>query len=447
MANKAIVNNQFRIYTAQKFIEALLETQLSNNNLFLWVGKVIEWATEADPDQPHDTVTGRIGSFADMIAIKKVSPSDASLVLPRYDWTATTVYAQYSNLGILVGSIRYDQYEPLTASAPFFVMNSVRNVYKCLWNNSGGASSNEPTGTSTSPFTTADGYIWKYMYTISSSEAQRFLTDDWMPVRAIIANDGSNQWSVQQTAIAGQIEKVIVTAPGTLYTTAPTVTVLTGDGTGFAATATVGSGAVTGITVTNKGTGYTFMTLGLSGGGGSGATTLAIISPPGGHGSDAVAELGAMYVIVNVKLQFTESGKMTVDNDFRKFGLLLNPLRYGTSSLYTSLFGTLTTNITLVDVVGTYEADEIVEGADSEATGVVVDFDAGTGVLRLTSVLGTFEVGEIIEGADSEAVGEVDEIANPDIKANSGMILVTEHAEPTVRADDQSEDFKIVLTL
>lgn len=369
--SKAIVNNQFRIYSAEKFIEGLYETQLSNNNLFLWIGKASAWSNEADPDAPHDSVASRKASFNDMIAMKKVSPSDCSLVIPRYDWTSGTVYAQYNKNGVLTSGVYLDQFDPTTGSSPFFVFTDDNNVYKCLGNNSGGVSSVKPTGTSTSSITTADGYIWKFMYSLSATDIQKFLSASWVPVRRILSNDGSNQWAVQQTAVE------------------------------------------------------------------------TVDSPPGGHGKDAVTELGAMYVMISVKTQYDESGKVSVSNDFRKYGLIVNPLKYGSSQNYVSLVGVMTTNITLSSVVGSFGIDNAVEGTDSGSTANIVDVVGST--VRLTEVNGTFEVGEVITDQTSGATAIVDTITNPDIQPNSGYILFTEHAEATSRAADQLENFKIVM--
>ncbi len=63
-----------------------------------------------------------------------------------------------------------------------------------------------------------------------------------------------------------------VTAGGSGYTSAPTVTLSGGGGSGAAATATVSGGAVTGVTITSQGTGYTSApTVSFSGGDGTGA--------------------------------------------------------------------------------------------------------------------------------------------------------------------------------
>ena len=61
-------------------------------------------------------------------------------------------------------------------------MNSNYDVYKCIYNgetptNSNGVISTvEPTGQSTSIFTTADGYKWKYMYTLGINDFVKFVS-------------------------------------------------------------------------------------------------------------------------------------------------------------------------------------------------------------------------------------------------------------------------------
>ena len=76
------------------------------------------------------------------------------------------------------------------------------------------------------------------------------------------------------------VASVTVSAGGTSYTSAPTVT-FSAPGAGVTATgtATISSGAVTAITVTNPGNGYASApTITISGGGGSGATATAVLA-------------------------------------------------------------------------------------------------------------------------------------------------------------------------
>ena len=88
------------------------------------------------------------------------------------------------------------------------------------------------------------------------------------------------------------------------------------------------------MTVTNAGTGYTFGTISNAQIVAAGATGLSgaeldvIIPPKGGHGKNAIEELGGFFVMLNTSLEGTESsnsGDVTVANDFRKISLIEGP--------------------------------------------------------------------------------------------------------------------------
>lgn len=71
---------------------------------------------------------------------------------------------------------------------------------------------------------------------------------------------------------------ITVVSPGTGYTSAPTVSITGGGGSGATATATVANGRITGFTVTNPGSGYNSApTVTLNGGDGSLASARAVI--------------------------------------------------------------------------------------------------------------------------------------------------------------------------
>ena len=90
-----------------------------------------------------------------------------------------------------------------------------------------------------------------------------------------------NQEDVKVSGIAkGPVTAVEVTKGGNGYTSAPTIEITGGGGTGAAATATVSAGgAVTGITVTNGGSGYfSPPTITITGGEGSGVEATATVN-------------------------------------------------------------------------------------------------------------------------------------------------------------------------
>lgn len=78
----------------------------------------------------------------------------------------------------------------------------------------------------------------------------------------------------------GTVLRVDVTAGGSGYTSAPTVTLSGGGGSGATATAEVIGGAVTAVLMGSPGSGYTSApTVSFSGGGGSGAAATAVLEP------------------------------------------------------------------------------------------------------------------------------------------------------------------------
>lgn len=194
-----------------------------------------------------------------MYAAKRILSGDVSHVIPRYNWTSGQTYTEYNDIGTNI------------LSDTFYVVTDEYNVYKCLSNNSspvntsGVPSVYKPSGSSSNTvITTADGYVWKYMYTISTADALKFLTTTHIPVKYLESDDGSPQWQVQTDATPGAIEIIKVTSGGSGYDFAPTVTII-GDGDGATATAAISANTVTSITMTNRGSGYTNATVVFSG--------------------------------------------------------------------------------------------------------------------------------------------------------------------------------------
>jgi hypothetical protein len=105
----------------------------------------------------------------------------------------------------------------------------------------------------------------------------------------------------------------------------PTITV-TGDGSGALAYANVESGQIKKINMINVGSNYSKASVGITGVSGSGATAVARVSPPGGHGSDPVSELNGYNVMLNVRISGNEGNNFPTNNDFRIIGTLKNPL-------------------------------------------------------------------------------------------------------------------------
>ena len=118
--------------------------------------------------------------------------------------------------------------------------------------------------------------------------------------------------------------------------------------------------------------------------------TLLFRRPEGGHGADAVVELGAFRVMINAKLSYDEgAGDFPIDNDYRRIGLVTNPLKFGTSELISDLTVSATkAAIFSPTFQGNYVPDEIITqtrvvgGTNVTARGRVISWNATTKVLK-----------------------------------------------------------------
>ena len=421
----SIVTSKFRIHNAQQFVESFSEA--ANTVMYLFVGKNTAFPNDNSPPTPiNSTANIEFTPWRDMFGAKRIQSSDVGHAISRYNWTSGTVYTAYD-----------DQSTSLLTDT-FYVMTEDYNVYKCLFNNSSVSSTTKPTGVSTSQFTTADGYVWKYMYTVTTANALKFLTTDYIPVQTLTSDGGEDQWDVQAAAVNGAINIIKVTAGGSGYATAPAVTI-TGDGTGATANSTITANVVTAITVTAAGTGYTRATVTFASGA---ATATAIISPKGGHGSDAVEELGGKYVIVNTRLEGSESNTISTANEFRQVGLVRDPFLFGTTTRATGSSYRQTFKYTLSGITGTFTNDETVTSGSNTAS--VVEFT--TPNLFVTKPINeAFANGATVTGGTSGATATISVISTPSLEAYTGDLLYVENRVPISRASDQIEDVKLII--
>jgi hypothetical protein len=189
--------------------------------LYISIGQSTNYANEASPNPIVDTISSEVDTWDNIFAAKKVTGNDVELVIPRINWTANTKYRQYDDTANLVQLISTNAALNLK---PMYVMNSFRNVYKCLANSAGANSTVEPTGdynTSNGNIATSDGYIWKYMFNVQPSN--KFLDSDWIPVpSSITALDyGTNSTGV----VEGELTTIVVTSNGVNYRQATNVRV------------------------------------------------------------------------------------------------------------------------------------------------------------------------------------------------------------------------------
>jgi len=482
----AIITNKFRIHNAEQFVESFSEAV--PNVYYMAIGRPQAFGTltrgdsrtenqgsDTSPLTPVDSVQDEFQYFDDFLAAKKVTTSDVSYVIPRRNWTTGTVYDYYRHdYGNRITGTTTTQTASSGAStlwdSTFYVLSSANHVYKCLDNNDGANSTVEPTGTSTSILTTGDGYKWKYMYSLSASQQTNFLSTDFMAV----ATDST----VSSAATDGAINIVKIKTAGSGGTNGThTGIAIRGDGSSGTVSVTISGGAVTAVTVTNAGSGYTFgyitvADINTAGGVALTGTELdCIIEPKGGHGFNAIKELGGFYVMLNTNFEGAEtsnSGDFTTANDFRRVALVRDPNSSGSAASATTLRGMKAVLVTSSS--GTFTADEEINQATTGAVGKVVEWDSSNNILYyiqtrytdagidsngdLTAFSGTNTITGQSSGATatpSSSTTTVDSIsftsgyAGSEIDADTGDVVYVENRSPITRATDQTENVKLII--
>jgi hypothetical protein len=142
----------------------------------------------------------------------------------------------------------------------------------------------------------------------------------------------------------------------------------------------------------------------------------AVMSPIGGHGSNAVKELGASSLMISVDFSQSENNKLTVDNDYRQFCLIKNP-QLSSKQVRLNLMGGLPASFTAGNTVTQgYTGSGGSTGYDI-VSGTVVDWNYGTIGKTGTSELtvknitgGDFSIRGFINGLSSQQIVRINEI-------------------------------------
>ena len=481
----AIITNKFRINNALQFYESFSEATATT--YYLFIGRAHAWASDADvqgntitegtdasPPTPNDDISSEFYNWDDMLGAKIIASTDVSYCIPRRNWTTGTTYDHYEHN--ISSSNTANSGATNLFDSTFVVMNSAYAVYKCIENDSNTASTTEPTSTSNSIVTTGDGYKWKYMYSLTSAETLNFMSTDFIHV--------STDSTVTAAAVDGALDTIEVVAAGSSYSLSSGSTItaipIRGDGSSGICSVTISSGAIASAAVTTAGTGYTYAYIrnadiiaGTSAGGaGSGANLNVFIPPKGGHGKNAITELGGFYVMINKSLTGAEgTSDIGVANDFRRIGLVRDPYNYGTTTVASATTRRQIHAAVFSSVSGTYTADEEINQASTGAVGKVIEYDSTNKILywyqtRFPDVgtdtngnLTAFSGANAITGQSSSAAATPNTsdstttnavvfasgYSTPELAFDTGDIIYVEERSPIARASDQTENIKLII--
>lgn len=200
-----LITNNLRVRQAELFKQSVSS---NTNPHFIYLARHLPYpAGDATPPDVDLSLTGSgYDQYRNMICGKHITGNDIAYLIREIEWTSGKVYAFY------------DDTDAELFTKDFYVVvkrGTARDVFLCLGNNGGSISTVAPSLTSTSPSefagyqTRPDGYIWKYMFSVSQVEYNKFHTTGTIPV---IPNA-----EVSGNAVSGSIDYIALTKGGSDY--------------------------------------------------------------------------------------------------------------------------------------------------------------------------------------------------------------------------------------
>lgn len=221
----------------------LEDIQLQRSQYYYYLGKIDKWVGDTDIVPINDVTMSYSEDLTnrdDILYIKKVGKNDVSLAAKRYDYKLNTVIPQWDH--------RVNMKEH-----GYYVLTLDDRVYACLDNAENSVSTVTPSGESFTPFRTADGYLWKFLYSIPSFKRKNFASISYIPVQRALSDSFYNY---------GSVDTVVVADGGSGYTFTPSTSIIvsgstTGSGATVSSVTVSALGEITNISLSSGGSGYT----------------------------------------------------------------------------------------------------------------------------------------------------------------------------------------------
>jgi hypothetical protein len=277
-------------------------------------------------------------------------------------------------------------------------------------------------------------------------------TDIPVAIRQVGPNGAvQTAYGLADTDPNGQIVNVTPVIGGSSYTTGSAFVVRS---TAEGVVETNSSGAITRAEIATSRAGQNFRkatAVVVASTTGTTAELRPVISPFEGHGAVPEQELLARYALINLRFAYDEGqGDFTVENDFRRIGLIQDPFEYGSFS-DTASAQTMDAKyrLTLDQNNAGFTEDDTIVGQSSGAIGLQVDVYENNvlRVIRDDEISNSldFQVGEVVKGLSSGVTATITAIDPPEVEPYSGDVLFINNRESIDRRDDQIESITLVM--
>lgn len=260
------------------------------------------------------------------------------------------------------------------------------------------------------------------------------------------------QAAVESTSTGGTIGRIVVTNVGANYVSGGVTVVITGDGSGATATATVVDGQIANINVINEGSGYTFADITFqTTGSGTAAAARAIIAPIEGHGSNPIRELYASEIVIVSTLFDNDNADLTLGNDFRQIGLVKNIQNYPKTAPYINTTGNASfiVDVNIADE-GNYAVDDIIltnDAVEGKFRVIQKIDNVSSYKIHLQKIRGDITSSSILTNETQALPGSsINSLTLPEFNISSGEIVYIENRATVNRNENQAETIKAIVT-
>ena len=460
----AIITDRIRKQMLQNIFNEASDSD-TNNYYYIGYAKSTEWnATDTAPT-PENKLREEKQFRYNLQSVKAIE--GFSYVVPRFNWQSGSIYQPY------------DDNVSGHPSQSYYVLTEDNNVYLCVrqgrtTTGAAQASSDKPDHTDTSLPVENDGYVWKYLYTLTSNDQNRFTTANYMPVKYVDSAASTDpeygQYVIQQAAKPGQIVGFNIISGGTGYTNEGSLVItINGDGAGAKARGIINTAtnSIADVQIADSAGGYPMginynkATVTVSGGGSNatGANIKPIFAPKNGLGADPRDDLRSTALMMNIKpaggVEVDGEDKFILGNSFRQVGLLKNIYDSANGSLFTAEAGSalMKAHFTSSPSGGDNEfAANVVITGDNTGAQAYVDYflDSGNGKIwyHQDESTGFVDFGKenVVDSDGTQAI--ISSFDSPDFDAFTGELLYIDNRPTAIpRSADQTEDVKVVIQL
>ena len=196
-----LVTTNFGVESANSFISTF-----ASDDYFVFAGRHVPYpGSDTNLITPNNSIKSvNLEVYDNMVFAKRISSNDVIHVIPKHIWSSNTYYDKYDHTD---GDLYNKKFYTVVDESTEY------NVYKCLFNGSNSSitvnSTVAPNVKTLDPIVSGDGYIWKYMYSVTKTQYEKFATTKYIPV---VANT-----TVVAAAVNGTIEVIDIVDPGRGY--------------------------------------------------------------------------------------------------------------------------------------------------------------------------------------------------------------------------------------